>query len=219
MGEFLRSRHGLDHEQGFVQGPALIIGAPTSVAWPDGTEDIMSLAAGATQYDLVAPWFYLGFTKTGINIVRNNAEDSYTVDQVEGAFKRRPNNWEMNVGTQLAEGTLETFSESWELPDPVLVDKSTAVPTQPDERHVGLGAPTAYRERRIAVLFQFESGLIRTFVFRRCTRAAQESGFTYQSGGEQVSLPTRWNAQTSDETGVTKDTRFGEIFEQVPVGP
>jgi hypothetical protein len=216
MGEFLRSRHGLDNELGFVQGPGLIVAAPKTTAWPDGTEDIMVLTAGATQFDLVSPWFYLGFTKTGINIVRNNAEDTFTVDQVEGAFKRRPNNWEMNVGTQLAEGTLETFAESWELPDPALVTKTAP---QLNERHMGLGAPTAYRERRIAVLFQFESGLIRTFVFRKCTRAAQESGFTYQSGGEQVSLPTRWNAQTSDETGVTKDTRFGEVFEQVPAGP
>src|SRR4051812_29255210 len=103
MGTFLRSRHGLDYEQGFVQGAGRVLIAPSSAGFPDGIEDILVLTAGATQYDVVTPFEEVGFTKTGINITRNNAEEDFTVDQVRGSIKRRPSNWEMSVGTQLAE--------------------------------------------------------------------------------------------------------------------
>ena len=63
----------------------------------------------------MTPWIEIGFTKTGINITRNNAEEDFDVDQVSGSIRRRPTNWEMSVGTQLAEATLETFQLAWEL--------------------------------------------------------------------------------------------------------
>jgi hypothetical protein len=112
MGTFLRSRHPLDDEQAFVQGAGRLLLADITdalYAYPDGIEDLLDLGSGATQYDAMAPWFDAGFTKTGINVSRNHAEDTFDVDQSTGAIRRRPNNWEMSVGTQLAEGTLETF--------------------------------------------------------------------------------------------------------------
>lgn len=208
---FLRSRFGLDNEQGFVQGAGRIIIAPVSEPDPDGLEDLVVLTAGATQYDTVGNWEDVGFTKTGINITRNNAEEDFDVDQVTGSIRRRPTNWEMSVGTQLAEGTLETFALAWELPDPVAVSK---VAPALSERHVGLGAPTSYIERKVAVLFQFPDGIIRAWYFRRCYRAPQESGFTLQKTGEQVSLPMRWNAMADPDSPVNE--QFGEIIEQVP---
>ncbi len=211
MGSFLRGRHGLDYERGFVQGAGRIIMAPSGSGWPEGIEDLLVLTAGATQYDLVTPWEEIGFTKTGININRNNAEEDFDVDQVRGSIVRRPSNWEMSLGTQLAEGSLETFQLAWELGPITSVTKTAP---QLNERHVGLSAPTAYVERLMAVLFQFESGLIRAWVFRRCIRAAQESGMTLQKTGEQVSLPARWNALADDAEPVS--SQFGEIFEQVP---
>src|SRR3954463_5303016 len=226
MGSFLRGKHGVDYEQGFVQGAGRILIAPGDTAWPLGIEDILELTAGATLYDPVTPWDEVGFTKTGINIVRNNAEETFTVDQIRSAIKTRPSNWEMSVGTQLAEASLETFALAWELPDPVDVTKTTP---QLDESHVGLGAPTNYPERRMCVLFQFPPVLsgaqaagapvsvepIRAWVFRRCLHAAQESGFTLQNTGEQVSLPWRLNCMSDDAAPVA--SQFGEIFEQVPV--
>jgi hypothetical protein len=215
MPGFFRSRHGVDYEQGFVQGAGRLVIAPIDTAWPDGIEDLIVLASGATQYDLVTPWEEVGFTKTGINITRNNAEEDFTVDQMRGSIRRRPSNWEMSVGTQLAEGSLETFALAWELPDPVTVTKTTP---QLNERHVGLNAPTSYIERMAAVLFQFPDGVIRAWVFRRCLHAAQESGFTLQTTGEQVSLPIRLNCMVDDSAPA--DSQFGEIMEQVPVvGP
>jgi hypothetical protein len=214
MGSFLRSRHGIDYERGFVQGAGRILTAPQGSDWPVGIEELIEIGAGATQYDVVDPWEEVGFTKTGINITRNNAEEDFDVDQVRGSIKRRPSNWEMSVGTQLAEASLETFAIAWELPDPVDITKTAP---QLDERHIGLSAPTTYVERQVAVLFQFDSGLIRAWVFRRGLRAAQESGMTLQKTGEQVSLPVRWNALADSDQDV--DEQFGEIFEQVPAGP
>src|SRR3954463_8287888 len=226
MGTFLRGRYAVDYEMGFVQGAARILIAPISADYPDGLDDILDLATGATLYDPKPPWTDVGFTKTGINITRNNAEETFTVDQIRSAIRTRPSNWEMSVGTQLAEASLETVSLAWELPDPVDVTKTTP---QLDESHVGLGAPTNYPERRMCVLFQFPPVLsgaqaagapvsvepIRAWVFRRCLHAAQESGFTLQNTGEQVSLPWRLNCMSDDAAPVA--SQFGEIFEQVPV--
>jgi hypothetical protein len=224
MGTFLRGRHPITYERGFVQGAGRILYAPAGTTFPTGIDDMVNLTTGPTQYDLVLPWVEIGFTKTGINITRNNAEEDFDVDQISGSIRRRPTNWEMSVGTQLAEATLETFQLAWEL-GPI----STTTGTAPalDERHVGLSAPTSYVERLIAVLFQFppepsggtvaapgSEAMIRAWVFRRCYRAAQESGMTLQKTGEQVSLPARWNAQADSSQPVA--SQFGEIIEQVP---
>ena len=214
MGSFFRGRHALDYEQGFVQGAGRVLVADQGSGWPEGLEDIVVLTSGATQYDATTEWDEVGFTKTGININRNNAEEDFDVDQVRGSILRRPTNWEMSIGTQLAEASLETFALAWEL-GPVTDVTKTA--PQLAERHVGLSAPVAYVERLVAVLFQFDSGLIRAWVFRRCIRAAQESGMTLQKTGEQVSLPVRWNALADSSQPI--DSQFGEIFEQVPAGP
>jgi hypothetical protein len=223
MGSFFRGRHPITYERGFVQGAGRILYAPAGTPWPDDISDIIEVDESVPEaYDLVLPWVEIGFTKTGINITRNNAEEDFDVDQVSGSIRRRPTNWEMSVGTQLAEATLETFQLAWEL-GPI----NAVAPGAPQlaERHVGLGAPTSYKERLIAVLFQFPpepsgaapgtAALIRAWVFRRCYRAAQESGMTLQKTGEQVSLPVRWNAQADTTTGSIED-QFGEIFEQVP---
>ena len=131
----------------------------------------------------------------------------------------------MSVGTQLAEASLETFALAWELPDAggVSQDRTPAL----SEMHMGMGAPTSYPERRMCVLFQFPpvvSGgtvaapeydeIIRAWVFRRCLHAAQESGFTLQNTGEQVSLPWRLNCMADGSLPVGE--QFGEIFEQEP---
>jgi hypothetical protein len=229
VGTFLRGRYAVDYEMGFVQGAARILIAPISEPFPDGLEDIIDLTAGPTLYDPIGSWEDVGFTKTGINITRNNAEETFTVDQIRSAIRTRPSNWEMSVGTQLAEASLETFALAWELPDPVVVTKTAPAV---DEYHMGMGAPTSYPERRMCVLFQFPpvpSGgtaaaplylePIRAWVFRRCLHAAQESGFTLQNTGEQVSLPWRLNCMADGSQPIGE--QFGEVFEQIPdaVGP
>lgn len=208
----------MTEESSFVQGAGRILIAHSAQADPDGIEDVLVLAAGATQYDAATGWDDVGFTKTGINITRNNAEEEFDVDQVRGSIKRRPSNWEMSVGTQLAEATLETFALAWELPedgsgDPDIADV-TKVDPQLDERQIGLSAPTSYIERKIAVVFQFPNDVIRMWYFRKGFHAPQESGFTLNKTGEQVSLPVRWNCLPDPDQPI--DTQFGYITEQVP---
>jgi hypothetical protein len=213
MGTFFRGRHGLDYEQGFVQGAGrvLICDRAALATFPATVEDVLDLTVGVTQYDPVTPWTEAGFTKTGINITRNNAEEDFDVDQVRGSILRRPTNWEMSVGTQLAEASLETFQLAWEL------GTITAITGPPVERSVGLSAPTSYSEHCVAVCFQFDSGIIRVWAFRRCIRAAQESGMTLQKTGEQVSLPVRWNALADTDQPI--DSQFGIIIENAPAPP
>jgi hypothetical protein len=214
MGDFFRSAYGIDNEQGFVQGAGRILMAdydPDPTAFPAGIEDLLVLTPGATQWDPVAPWTEVGFTKTGINITRNNAEEEYDVDQIRGAIRRRPTNWEMSIGTQVAEATLESYGLAWELGS---VQAVTKVAPQLNERHIGLNAPTVYKERMVAVVFPFPDGTVRAWVLRRCTRAPQDAGMTLNKTGEQVSLPHRWNCLTVPDAPV--DSQFGKIMEQVP---
>jgi hypothetical protein len=210
MGNFLRDAYGLDNEQGFMQGAGRILVAPKTQAFPTELSGLLKLASGGTQYDPASGWSDAGFTKTGINITRNNAEEEFTVDQIRASIRRRPTNFEMSVGTQLAESTLETFQLAWELG---AIDDDTGTGTI-DERTLGLSAPTVFVERRLAVVFQFEDGIIRAYLFRRAVKASQESGFTLQSTGEQVSLPVRWNMLADTEQSVNE--QFGVIIEQVP---
>jgi hypothetical protein len=214
MGTFLRGRFPITNEKSFVQGAGRMLIAPAWAAMP----------VGATQYDPVAPWQDVGYTKTGINITRNNAEETFDVDQIRADIMRRPSNWEMSVGTQLEEATLETFALAWELdhspatgtattPQIPVVTSVTKTPPQNNENQVGLSAPTSYIERKLAVVFQFPSGLIRTFVFRRALKAPQEAGFTLNKTGEQVSLPIRFTCLPDPAQSVSN--QFGYIFEQV----
>lgn len=218
MGNFFRGRHPLSYEPAFVQGAGRLLLAPMSVDEPAGPEDILDLATGATQYDPVTGWYDAGYTKTGINITRNNAEEEFDVDQIRGAIRRRPSTWEMSVGTQLAEGSLESFQLAWELasdPDTGLPDITTVTGTAGalDVRTIGLGAPPAYEERRAAVAFQFPDLTIRIWYFHQTTHAPQEVGFTLNKTGEQVSLPIRLNCQAIGDKPV--DEQFGLMFEQV----
>lgn len=222
MGNFFRGRHALSYEPAFVQGAGRLLLAPMSEPEPAGIEDILVLTAGATLYDPATGWYDAGYTKTGINITRNNAEEEFDVDQIRGAIRRRPSTWEMSVGTQLAEASLESFQLGWELAhDPAtgLPDITVDVNTAPvlDVRSIGMGAPPSYYERRAAVAFQFPDDTIRIWYFHQTTHAPQEVGFTLNKTGEQVSLPLRLNCQAIGDKPVNE--QFGVIFEQVVEPP
>jgi hypothetical protein len=189
MGNFFRSSStkGLDDEQGFMQGAGRMLVADRggTLAFPTDLDDILVTASGATQYDAVVGWEEVGFTKTGINIVRNNTEETFTVDQYRSAIKTRPSNWEMSVGTQLAETSLETFALAWELES--VTNPTAAGPGTKGLRRLGMGAATSYKERMLAVVFIYPDDIVRAYVWRRCLHAAQESGFTMASSSASSS--------------------------------
>lgn len=196
--------------EGFIRGAARIVVAPTSQAWPDEIDDVITLAAGGTQYDPKAGWTELGATKTGIQIVRNNAEETFDVDQIQGDIASEPTNWEMNVGTALAEVTLERIKFVWE-GGAITTD---ATPATGSEKHLPLGQPVSYAQNRLAVLFQRPTGKVRAYVFRKVQRMPQESAFTHAKTGEQATLPIRFRC-LADDTVADVNARFGEIIDQV----
>lgn len=207
MGSFLRTNIT---DEGFIRGAARILIAPTTVAFPSKIGDVITLASGATQYDPASGWSDLGATKTGIQIVRNNSEETFDVDQIQGDIASAPTAWEMNVGTALAEVTLEKIAIAWETADPT----TDATPTTGSEKHLGLGEPSSYVQRRLAVLFQRPNGKIRAYIFRKTQHMPQESSFTHQKTGEQASLPMRWRC-LADDTVTDVNARFGEIVDQI----
>lgn len=208
MGSFLRTNIT---DEGFIRGAARIMIAPKAQTWPTKIGDLITLATGATQYDPASGWSDLGATKTGIQIVRNNAEETFDVDQIQGDIASEPTGWEMNVGTALAEVTLEKIAIAWET-GAVTTD---ATPTTGAEKHLTLGQPASYTQRRLAVLFQRPNGKIRAYVFRKVQRMPQESSFTHAKTGEQATLPVRWRC-LADDTVADVGARFGEIIDQAP---
>lgn len=207
MGSFLRTNIT---DEGFIRGAArLVIADPVAVSFPTMISDIIVLTTGATQFDTTSGWSDLGATKTGIQIVRNNAEETFEVDQIQGDIGSSPTNWEMNVGTALAEVTLERIKEAWEGGE-ITTNNTPDVP----EKNLPLGQPVSYTQRRLAVLFQRPNGNIRAYVFRKVQRMPQESAFTHQKTGEQLQVPMRWRA-LADDTVADVNARFGVIFDQV----
>lgn len=177
-----------------------------------GTAPDVSVAVtteGAGVYDAQAGWTDLGATKTGIQITINNAEEAFDIDQIMGDIASQPTGWECSVGTQLAEMSEERLQVAWE-GSAITTDTTTT----PSEKEIGFGQPTAYTQRRLAVLFQRSNGKIRAFIFRKVQRMPQESSITFQKGGDQQSVPVRFRALAdTGESNVQK--RFFIIRDQV----
>lgn len=199
-------------DDAFIRGAGRLLIAPDTQAFPAQISDIVETAAApmtGAQWDAKTGWTDLGATKTGIQITVNNAEETFDVDQVLGEIESAPTSWEVSVGTQLAEATLERMQVAWE-GSSITTD---ATPT-PDEKELGIGEPVTYTRRRLAVLFQRSSGLVRAFIFRKVQRMPQESSVTFQKTGEQISIPVRWRS-LSDTSVADVKKRFFIIRDQV----
>jgi hypothetical protein len=205
-------RVAADTDDAFIRGAGRILIAPEAQAFPADISGIIELSATpmtGAQYDPKTGWTDLGATKTGIQITVNNAEETFDVDQILGDIASAPTSWEVSVGTQLAEFTLERMAIAWE-GSAITTD---ATPT-PDEKELGVGEPSSYTKRRLAVLYQRPSGLIRAFIFRKVQRMPQESSVTFQKTGEQISIPVRWRA-LADTTVADAKKRFFIVRDQV----
>jgi hypothetical protein len=202
------------NDRSFIRGAARLLIAPITQTKPTKISDVINLAEGVTQYDAATGWVDLGATKTGVQITVNNAEESFDIDQVLGDIQSMPTSWECSVGTQLAEMTPERLQIAWE-GSAVTLD---ATPTTGSEQEIGFGAPTAYTERRLAVLFQRPNGKIRAYLFHRVQRMPQESSITHAKTGEQISIPVRFRVlQDTSVSDITK--RFFVIRDQAVPAP
>lgn len=190
----------VDLDENFIRGAGRIMWAGTTVAMPDGIDDMINLST----YDAAVGWNDLGATKTGITITVNNTEETFDVDQILGDLDSRPTGWEVTVATALAEMTLERLQFAWE---------GGAIATGGGIRSMGVGQPATYTRRRLAVLFQKPNGKIRAFVFRNAQRTPQESAIAFNKTGEQQSVPVRFRALADTSVAEVRERIF-MIFDQ-----
>jgi hypothetical protein len=138
--------------------------------------------AGFGKYDPVGEWTELGSTKGGVKINRNNTESLIDIDQIQAAITALPDQWEMSVDAPMAETTLENLQLAWEGGE-----ITSDVTQSPNERHLGMGNPLSYTERRLAVIHRrnlgTSAGKIFCAVFRRVTRAPSSSMLEFQKTG------------------------------------
>jgi hypothetical protein len=181
--------------------------------------DVLTLTAGVTQYDAMPGWTDLGGTKTGTQISINNSEETFDLDQELGDIASLPNAWEASVGTQLVEATPERLQIAWEgsaITKEVITPADAGPPAVEEEaeEEIGFGTPTAYTQRRLAVMYQRPNGKIRAYFFHKVQRLPQESSITHAKTGEQISVPVRFRV-LPDNT-VALDKRLFIIRDQMP---
>jgi hypothetical protein len=183
-------------DRSFIRGAARLLIAPLTVDKPLKIEDVINLTAPTAPattpalYDAQDDWIDLGATKTGVQVTVNNAEETFDIDQIIGDISSQPTSWDYSVGTQLAEMTPERLQVAWE-GSAITLD---ATPTSGSEQEIGFGAPIAYTQRRLAVMYQRPNGKIRGHFFHIVQRMPQESSVTYAKTGEQISIPVRFKA-------------------------
>ena len=188
-------------DDNFIRGAGRILWAGMTIAFPTSVSDIINLSS----FDAQTGWNDLGATKGGISISHNNTEEEFDVDQILAAIDSRPVSWEQTVSTQLAEMTLERLQVAWE-----------GGPSTDDGtfRKIGIGEPTIYTRRMLAVLFRKANDKLRAHVFRRVQKSPQESSVAFNKTGEQQSVPVTFRA-LADTSVADVYLRTQVIFDQV----
>jgi hypothetical protein len=194
------------NDESFIRGAARLLIAAITQTFPATLGAIVNLSL----YDPIAGWTDIGATKTGVQISVNNAEENFDVDQILTDISTLPTGWDVQVGTQLAEATLDKLSLAWE-GDVVTTATEDGVA---NVKTTGVGNPDSYTYRRLAVLFRRPSNLkIRGYIFRKVSRMPQESTITHAKTGEQISIPVRFRA-FADTSITTVKSRIFVIKDQ-----
>jgi hypothetical protein len=194
------------NDDNFIRGAARLMWAAITQAFPTEISQIVNIST----YEPMSGWNDLGATKSGVQITVNNTEETFDVDQIAGDIASEATAWEVTVGTQLAEMTLARLQLAWE---GGTITTNTA-PIGPDETNMGIGNPTSYTQRRIAVLHQRPNGKIRAYIFRKAQRTPQESPINFSKTGEQQSIPVRFRCLADISVANQKD-RIAMIYDQV----
>lgn len=194
----------------------LILAPASGQSFTAGTSPAVAVTRttpGFGLYDPVGTWTELGSTKGGISIDRNNTETQIDVDQILQAVAAIPDEYEMTVTTALAETTLENIQVAWEGGA-----ITTDITQTPNERHLPMGAPLAYTQRRLAVVHQKSLGpsasRIRAHVFRIAMRSPTASRITFNKSGDQQTIPSVFRGFADASVG-DPAARFGEVIEQL----
>lgn len=194
------------NDESFVRTAGRLLWAGTTISFPTKISDVINMST----YDAASGWNDLGATKTGIQVTVNNTEENFDVDQILGDIYSAPNQWEVSVGTALAEMTLERMQIAWQ-GSGVTTD---ATPGSGSEKELGVGAPTNYIQRRLAVLLMRRDSKIRGFFFRKVQRMPQESNINFAKTGEQQTIPVRFKCLPDTSISDT-EKRFFIVRDQV----
>lgn len=189
---------------------------PNSTGLTGGTTPLVTnvrTTSGLGQYDAQPTYTDLGATKGGITVMRNNSEQTFSVDQINADIMSIPTAWQMTVAASVAQADIDTLQYVWE-------GGTISLDITSGERTLPLGTPLTYRQKRLVVLFQRQSvdggvtpGAIRGYAFRITQRTPQESTIVHNSDGDQAVIPFTWNA-IADQTVSDDYARFGGIIDQ-----
>ena len=198
MTDFFRTAINSDT---FIRGAARLMWAGMTVSFPTTISDIINLST----YDAASGWNDLGATKGGVVISRNSTEETFDVDQILANIDTRPVTWEQTIATAMAEASLDRINVAWE---------AGTKTTSGSEEQMGVGDPTTYKTRRLAVLLRKDDGKIRAHVFRKVQRNATDSSITLNKTGDQITFPITFTA-LADTSVSDVDTRTQVIFNQI----
>ncbi len=189
------------NDDNFIRGAARLMYAGITIAFPTSPADIINLSS----YDAMTGWNDAGATKTGITITHNNTEEEFDVDQILTAIDTRPVSYEQSVTTALAQADVEHLQLAWQ---------GGPITTVAGFKQMGVGEPTVYLKRRLAVLFQKANNKLRVHAFRIVTKAPQESALAFNKTGEQQTIPVRFRA-LADTSIIDVDLRTQVIWDQL----
>lgn len=191
----------------FQRTPGRMMWAGETIAFPTQISEVVNLS----NYDPMANWFDFGATKEGIQVSRNNTEETFDVDQVFGDIETLPNGWEMTVQANLSEVDYDGFKLGWQTSDTISTNASA---DGGPEATLGFGTPLKYKKIRLGVLAPKQNGKLRGVFFRVAQRMPQESTITYNKTGAQQQIPVRFKC-LPDTSIADMDNRFGAWIEQV----
>jgi len=194
------------NDESFVRTAGRLLWAGITVSFPTKLGDVINMST----YEAQTGWNDLGATKGGIQVTINNTEETFDVDQIQGDIDSLPNAWEVSVGTNLAEMTVERMQIAWQ-GSSITTD---ATPGSGSEKELGIGAPTTYIRRRLAVLLKRKDDKVRGFFFRIAQRMPQESNVNFAKTGEQQQIPVRFKC-LPDTSISDVNSRFFIIRDQV----
>lgn len=189
------------NEDTFIRGAARLMWAGITVSFPTTIANIINLST----YDAMTGWNDIGATKGGIVISRNGTEETFDVDQILANIDSRPVSWEQTIATAIAEASLDKIKIAWE---------GGSKTTSGGEEQMGVGDPTTFIIRRLAVLLRKDDGKIRAHVYRKTQLNAAGSQITLNKTGDQVNFPVTFNA-LADTSISDVDTRTQVIFNQI----
>lgn len=170
---------------------------------------------GVGLYDPMGSWFALGGTKDGVNPTYNSSDEEFTIDQQQAIIGALPQNHEWTLTTSLVQVTLENLAFAWDM-GPVTLNTTPAVP----EKRMGMGAPSALTQRRIAVIHRrgigANAGLLRCHFFRIAQRQGGTAAqLAYAATGEQQRAPLNMRALVDDAVQ-DEYSRIGYLLDQQP---